>query len=94
MASAGAVKIPIPKHFAETLFIGVLMKKEKREKEKKKDNQYKHKKAMAIAIGLNNFYYDNFKSYKTHKSYNNDKGHLLIFFFNIKICKYKDYHLS
>ena len=34
-----------------TVFIGVLVKKEKK---KKKDNQYKLKKTMAIAIGLMN----------------------------------------
>ncbi len=48
MASAGAVKIPIPKHFAETLFIGVL--KEEKEEKKEKDNQYKLKKAMATPL--------------------------------------------
>ncbi len=55
MAPAGAVKIPILKHFAacQTLFIGAFKEKEKKnEKEKEKDDQYKLKRPMAIAIGL------------------------------------------
>ncbi len=46
MASAGAVKIPIPKHF------GVLKEEKEKKKKKEKDNQYNLKKAMATPLAL------------------------------------------